>query len=460
MANKIQHRRDTAANWTSANPILAAGEPAYETDTNRRKVGDGVTPWRGLPHALDSATLLPLRFTGNRFRTLTVMTYHSIPTLSVFQTDCDFYQEWNYTTVTFADVQAHFDGTSTLPDKPLLITFDDGIPTQYNAVQELNNRGMKSTLFVATGWIDGTVTQAQGGFAEATPLTWTQINQMKAWGCDIQSHTVSHSDQQLIPTTQVASEFTQSKARIEAMVPGQIVNHMAYPYGSWNAAVKAALLSAGCKLARVVRIGTDGSYPGANRGRLSIGSTLTPKLEIPTSGTGNGDIQQPNYYRSLSHESECVADYGFEAGGKGWSLGGGFSIATDDFHTGTKSLKYTQNTTTASSKPLRGIHAGRWSRFQLRAWIKTVGLPAGTTTKVQIQQLRADASVISTIDAIVVTGNNGAWTEYVYELVGDAACDSIVVYAFGQGNAAPSGAAWWDDISLKRENMGVTMTGY
>lgn len=41
-------RRDTAANWTSANPTLAAGEPGYETDTTKIKYGDGSTAWTSL----------------------------------------------------------------------------------------------------------------------------------------------------------------------------------------------------------------------------------------------------------------------------------------------------------------------------------------------------------------------------------------------------------------------------
>lgn len=45
MAGKIQMRRDTAANWTSVNPILASGEIGLETDTDLFKVGDGVTAW-------------------------------------------------------------------------------------------------------------------------------------------------------------------------------------------------------------------------------------------------------------------------------------------------------------------------------------------------------------------------------------------------------------------------------
>jgi hypothetical protein len=47
----IKLRRDTAANWTSGNPTLAAGEIAFETDTNKIKVGDGSTAWTSLDYA-------------------------------------------------------------------------------------------------------------------------------------------------------------------------------------------------------------------------------------------------------------------------------------------------------------------------------------------------------------------------------------------------------------------------
>lgn len=45
---RLQVRRDTAANWTSANPILASGEHGYETNTGKFKIGDGVTAWASL----------------------------------------------------------------------------------------------------------------------------------------------------------------------------------------------------------------------------------------------------------------------------------------------------------------------------------------------------------------------------------------------------------------------------
>ncbi len=51
MAVRIQFRRGTAAEWTAANPTLAAGEAGYETDTAKFKLGTGNTAWNSLAYA-------------------------------------------------------------------------------------------------------------------------------------------------------------------------------------------------------------------------------------------------------------------------------------------------------------------------------------------------------------------------------------------------------------------------
>ena len=51
MAVQIQLRNDTAANWTTANPILAQGERGVESDTGKVKLGDGSTAWNSLGYA-------------------------------------------------------------------------------------------------------------------------------------------------------------------------------------------------------------------------------------------------------------------------------------------------------------------------------------------------------------------------------------------------------------------------
>lgn len=65
----IKLRGDTAANWTSNNPILAVMEPGVETDTAKIKIGDGVTAWNLLPYAVSgtsqSATSLQMTFVSD-----------------------------------------------------------------------------------------------------------------------------------------------------------------------------------------------------------------------------------------------------------------------------------------------------------------------------------------------------------------------------------------------------------
>jgi hypothetical protein len=50
MAIRMQQRRGTAEQWDLANPVLAAGEIGFETDTSQFKIGDGVTTWENLSY--------------------------------------------------------------------------------------------------------------------------------------------------------------------------------------------------------------------------------------------------------------------------------------------------------------------------------------------------------------------------------------------------------------------------
>jgi hypothetical protein len=45
---RLQQRRNTAATWTASNEVLLAGEPGYETDTGKFKIGDGTLGWNAL----------------------------------------------------------------------------------------------------------------------------------------------------------------------------------------------------------------------------------------------------------------------------------------------------------------------------------------------------------------------------------------------------------------------------
>jgi len=57
MATRMQQRRGTAAQWTAANPTLAAGEIGFETDTSKFKMGNGSSAWTALTYFANATEL-------------------------------------------------------------------------------------------------------------------------------------------------------------------------------------------------------------------------------------------------------------------------------------------------------------------------------------------------------------------------------------------------------------------
>lgn len=53
----FQFKRGLAERWTLVNPVLNPGEPGFELDTNKFKIGDGVTAWNDLPYQSDNVSV-------------------------------------------------------------------------------------------------------------------------------------------------------------------------------------------------------------------------------------------------------------------------------------------------------------------------------------------------------------------------------------------------------------------
>lgn len=47
---EIKIRRGTSSQWLQSNPVLEEGEPGFETDTKKMKIGDGQTSWNELQY--------------------------------------------------------------------------------------------------------------------------------------------------------------------------------------------------------------------------------------------------------------------------------------------------------------------------------------------------------------------------------------------------------------------------
>ncbi len=138
MAIRIQLRRDTAANWTSSNPVLRAGELGIETDTLKFKIGNGSSTWTqitsyanvtstGLSNSLNDYILAATKGTPGGPAALDSNGDLLIPENSVILWND---AEYNYTT-TLTATQPTADRTITLKDGTGTLAFTSDLPTQY-----------------------------------------------------------------------------------------------------------------------------------------------------------------------------------------------------------------------------------------------------------------------------------------------------------------------------------------
>ena len=78
MAEVVNHiyqfKRGTAQRWIEVNPILRQGEPGFEYDTGKLKIGDGFTPWLALPYINNDGGEI-----SGQEEMVTVSTYSELP---------------------------------------------------------------------------------------------------------------------------------------------------------------------------------------------------------------------------------------------------------------------------------------------------------------------------------------------------------------------------------------------
>ncbi len=163
-----------------------------------------------------------------------------------FRKDMEQIRQAGYQVLSFARVLDGIAGRIELPDKAVAITFDDGISCAYeNALPILQEFGYPVSVFVVTGRVGGYNEFADVfGFPRRRMLTACEIRALAESGVDIGSHTVNHLWLGKTNKTDVAKELQDSKAALEDIL-GKQVPHFAYPFGSWNRAVRDAVIETG-----------------------------------------------------------------------------------------------------------------------------------------------------------------------------------------------------------------------
>jgi len=129
-----------------------------------------------------------------------------------------------YSTTNLDTLYSSLKKVTTLPNKTIILTFDDGyIDFYHNAYPVLRRLNFQATVFIPTGLMN------QGPY-----LNWSQIQEMKASGLiSFQAHTVKHVYLPSLSDENALFELRESKKVLESYI-GSAVNFLAYPFGATN----------------------------------------------------------------------------------------------------------------------------------------------------------------------------------------------------------------------------------
>ncbi|MET7615785.1 polysaccharide deacetylase family protein [Streptomyces sp. NPDC005408] len=144
----------------------------------------------------------------------------------------------------------HFAGLTPLPDRPVVLTFDDGFADLPGPTAEaLAARALPATAYLTTG----AVTPGRSSLLPPAPMMkLSQAPLLEQYGMEVGAHTVTHPQLDTLPADALCRELREPKTVLEDVL-GHEVTHLAYPHGYNSRAVRKAALGAGYASAVAVR---------------------------------------------------------------------------------------------------------------------------------------------------------------------------------------------------------------
>lgn|GEM_PF-280565 len=153
-----------------------------------------------------------------------------------FAAQLQYLADNGYHPITLEHLYYHLWEGLPLPEKPILLTFDDGYRDAYDVVFPLLKRhGFVGTFFIFTAPVED---------GNPTYLTWAMIEEMSWSGMEIASHGRDHVGAAGLPYQTLVDEMYGSKVAIESRI-GRPVRFFCYPYGFYDNQAIAVLQSSG-----------------------------------------------------------------------------------------------------------------------------------------------------------------------------------------------------------------------
>jgi peptidoglycan/xylan/chitin deacetylase (PgdA/CDA1 family) len=163
------------------------------------------------------------------------------PELWVTPADFKGQMQWladnDYTGITMAQLFKYWDDGFKLPEKPVVISFDDGYPSHAKTARPiLAKHRWPGVLFLGLANVNN----------PETGLTQTMVKSLLTAGWELASHTISHPDLTSLSPSELETEVAGSREQISEKF-GVPIDFFCYPAGKFDAEVVAAVEDAGYK---------------------------------------------------------------------------------------------------------------------------------------------------------------------------------------------------------------------
>ena len=137
-------------------------------------------------------------------------------------------------------------GLERLPHRAVVITFDDGLQSCVDhAVPVLRRHGFTAVFYLVAGLMGGRTSWLRQELNLELPImSWDAARRLAAYGFQCGAHTMSHPRLAGLDAAQVRRELAEARQRLEDELDAPVL-HLAYPYGSFDAAVRREAEDAG-----------------------------------------------------------------------------------------------------------------------------------------------------------------------------------------------------------------------
>lgn len=201
---------------------------------------------------------------------LPIIMYHEIKTFKLgkdvispyeFESDLKYLKNNNYNTITMEDLINYVYNSKSLPEKPIILSFDDGYLNNYKYALPLLKKYEMKIVFSVIGKNADDFTRVPDDNIDYSHVTWDQLNEMLDSGCvEVQNHTYNlhccgkgrigclQKAQESLPNYEqvLADDLTKLQNEIK-FYTGRVPNTFTYPYGRSNENTRAVIKKLGFK---------------------------------------------------------------------------------------------------------------------------------------------------------------------------------------------------------------------